>query len=1363
MLVHKDESQEVNRFGAFLTGLRSSSGKRVKQKDIVALLPGWTASSYSRLENGDLAPRFDQLRLLYAAFKHVGVVFSRDARHQFIDLARKRIALQHTHKDDRADSEWAQLRFELARMEGTPAPPAERVIHATTPLLTETNHLLEREQWRQELLGFLHDPHKKAVILRGPVGIGKSSELNWVATHLFHSSSPSSQIILCDFRAEEQRQKPGEALDILIGTLLAELGCSQQDVPTLSLQERVLILLNAFERATRPLVILIDHCECMLQPDGTLATSWEYFLLKFLRSPQTVTLLLATRQWPGWFSGEHRFVVEAPLPPLSAEQSLLFLQQLGLEEVPVALLRQVCEAVGGIPLCLEWVAALVKQPLLMDDWDEFADTNTSALPISTTNDMILAVRRLLAEPHVFGGNLAMEIVPLLEKIVASQRLSSEARHLLQVLSLANLPLAKPALQVLCPTGPRPLKELRRASVLVAYPDRAQLLPMVAAAMYRRLSPEQVYEQEETLVQAYRAWFKEGNLQEHEQGKLITELATLLLTHHHLLEVAELLIRYGWLSFNLGHAPRLARLAQYVMEGFDWHAEPATQCGAFLLHYYLLPYIGFRANDQQRVKDHQQILAYVLANRVTIAPLIEVHVIHIIMLYYMNEDCFEEAQHLLDEAFVRMKTLLEIDFELYAMLLSKRAWLLGKWSDYVKAQGDSKMAMHMREQAIVVYEESIRLLREREQATHPMFVRKGTLTKKIVMFLNSLSYHLNRTGRFQEALLTIEQCIELEEQGYVEFGALAAAYGEKSQILAALGLFREALRFDEKARAEVQRCADTGDTASQQERWIYQVNQGRLYMRLGRIDEAEQLLREAEVHIAQRRKVYRIFAKEALMEIEQSQRSSHPNQLDWRWVERYRELDAYDAYWWWASAGPFTHEEQQQWDQLYTPNVDETTKERLGVLLTQSRERELAHALAEQREPRLHYPAIDIEEVRRRIDSFLYLDEDILQNEPNAIVRRLYHGTIEDELCFIRMIEATYEGKSDTYWDLNQQLVLPPTQEEMQYALSRVRQVVLLGLQRADTVDVSQHVIQIMQDYMHLSLDLSNNEDVPPLRRDTVSSEDKQPMLSAQDVRHFLETAFQETGFGGWHVVFDSSAGGIRVDSALKTLFLPEQQMTLETVRNYFIHEVLGHVSRSMAGEQSLLGLLGINTKGYSPTEEGLTQYYERTLASLHGRAFDDSGSWLGGLAIGLASGILVPAHTFSSLYRFFQPFLLLYRLLWRNDEDRPLAEKRAHTRALARCLRTFRGVPDLNCAGICHTRDVVYLRGRLKIEQAVAQDETVLDRLAVGKVALELLPDLQELGIVAPRQSLRKRAYDSDLDAYILSFASSKEHAIEQK
>lgn len=42
-----------------------------------------------------------------------------------------------------------------------------------------------------------------------------------------------------------------------------------------------------------------------------------------------------------------------------------------------------------------------------------------------------------------------------------------------------------------------------------------------------------------------------------------------------------------------------------------------------------------------------------------------------------------------------------------------------------------------------------------------------------------------------------------------------------------------------------------------------------------------------------------FAKEALEEIAQWRKleNTSQSQLDWRWVERFRTLTAYDSYWW----------------------------------------------------------------------------------------------------------------------------------------------------------------------------------------------------------------------------------------------------------------------------------------------------------------------------------------------------------------------------------------------------------------------------------------------------------------------------------
>jgi tetratricopeptide (TPR) repeat protein len=144
-------------------------------------------------------------------------------------------------------------------------------------------------------------------------------------------------------------------------------------------------------------------------------------------------------------------------------------------------------------------------------------------------------------------------------------------------------------------------------------------------------------------------------------------------------------------------------------------------------------------------------------------------------------------------------------------------------------------------------------------------------------LNYLGYHLTRNGQAVEALAFLEQSIALGEQGYCNFGALAAAYGDISQALMELGRLEEALLFDEKALVEVQRCAESGDALSQDEVWIYLVNRGRLYLRLGRIEEAEQLLREAEPRIQPHRSIYRLLARRALAELKQRHSHASPQQ------------------------------------------------------------------------------------------------------------------------------------------------------------------------------------------------------------------------------------------------------------------------------------------------------------------------------------------------------------------------------------------------------------------------------------------------------------------------------------------------------
>src|SRR5436305_12242620 len=69
-------------------------------------------------------------------------------------------------------------------------------------------------------------------------------------------------------------------------------------------------------------------------------------------------------------------------------------------------------------------------------------------------------------------------------------------------------------------------------------------------------------------------------------------------------------------------------------------------------------------------------------------------------------------------------------------------------------------------------------------------------------------------------------------------------------------------------------------------------------------------------------------------------------------------------------------------------------------------------------------------------------------------------------------------------------------------------------------------------------------------------------------------------------------GNSGIEQGLRCLFLENRPLTVTYIKHLLAHELAGHVARCVAGERSLLGLLGIHTKNSLETEEGLATYYE---------------------------------------------------------------------------------------------------------------------------------------------------------------------------
>jgi transcriptional regulator with XRE-family HTH domain len=1350
-------------FGMVLSTLRFRAG--LKQSALYHLL-GWSPDRYSRLESGLRAPIFEDLPAIASAFTDAGVVLSFRDVQAFVFSARARMAQQRTYKDCHTDEEWNTLFHQLLQSLGLIAS-SDR-FHVSRPLVLETRHLLPRDAFQRELITCLEsEPLPKLLVITGSPGVGKSSELSRLITALLRRGSLLPHIVLCDMRLAQTSDDPTMALRYVLATIATDLHTVLPQAD-LTLSEQITLLFGVVESLSMRLVIMLDHAESCLSATGQLEACWEQFFSRFLRRSHRATVVVATRQWPGWYGDERLFVTEKTLFPLSLDASVALLRNLGLASVPEPLLHIVAQRTVGIPRALEWVAALVQDPLAVAEWQEVFATDQVRMNTLPGVRLTMALQHLLTDPYLFSAAQADDLAPLLTEMIARQRLSDEAKTLLHHLALSPLPLSQSALESLCrDTGPRSLKEIRRASLLVSYGHRVHVNALVASAIIRTLTPQERWEREASLIGAYQAWIEAGDCDEREGGGIIYELLRLLLLHHRLLEAAQYAIRYGWFAFNAGHATDLAQLANAILHGSDWHRTAEQECGGLILRYFLLPYLGRGFDWAQQTTDYTQILAYITTQSIQVDTTIDMHVTRYIMVDLMNRGLFHDAETCLDRCQLRLAAHIPADADLRAFLIERRANLYGTWCEAAKREDHHSEAQRLREQAIDLYQQASAALQASVEKSEPSaLLHISVLKRRLARCLNDLGYHLNRLGAFEQSLGNLARCITLKEQGYVDPGALAASYDEQAQSHAGLGHFQEACFWIDKAEQEVGKLAESGHIPSQEERWIYRISRARLLLLRGKAAEAEALWSEASAHIhPQRKATYDMLIDESQQELQAGQQASPRGQyqLDWRWIRRYRAIAAFDSLWWLAPSGPFTTDESSAWERLIkeegtNADADETVRPRLETLVKQAREREIAAALREEREPQFWYPVIPLNDVQERLLALADLASDIERDEPNALVRHFYHDAIDEQQVFLTMIKGVHEGDSQTFQACNQQLHPQPTSDEMDYALSSVGAVIRQGLAHAspDIQAVAQHVRMLLQSCLLHPNDLGGfleSQAAPLLGVVETAPVTTEPTFAPQIVQCFLTATLREANYEGWSVKLDAVAQSAHIEQGLRQVILPASvPLSVGQVRDYLAHDLGGHVARAVAGEYSPLGLFGVGTKNNLTTEEGLALYLEQQAAIIQGKFYDESRYWLGALTTGMASGVLTHPQSFRSLFMFLTPLLLLYRLLLHSDADLEAAQARSQVLATTHCLRVFRGVPASAPSGICSTKDAVYLRGYQMIRAAVAADPTVIGRLEVGVVALEDLPYLAELDLSSAQSSLVLLALDPNLVTRLQSF-----------
>src|SRR5260370_11326629 len=205
------------------------------------------------------------------------------------------------------------------------------------------------------------------LILQGPVGAGKSSELHRLANHFLQGISRYAVVLWEPPPVEREVIGPDTALELLLGDILDAVGSPIASIPTTSPQARVKYVLDCLARAERTVLLFLDNAEQLLNEQGDLAPVWQQFLVKFIQSRHDALLVLATREWPGSFMEETQLVMHTLIPPLSKDEGCQLLQRLGLQDMPDEQLGVVVEAVGGISQGFVWGARVGEGRLSRDD------------------------------------------------------------------------------------------------------------------------------------------------------------------------------------------------------------------------------------------------------------------------------------------------------------------------------------------------------------------------------------------------------------------------------------------------------------------------------------------------------------------------------------------------------------------------------------------------------------------------------------------------------------------------------------------------------------------------------------------------------------------------------------------------------------------------------------------------------------------------------------------------------------------------------------------------------------------------------------------------------------------------------------
>lgn len=348
--------------------------------------------------------------------------------------------------------------------------------------------------------------------------------------------------------------------------------------------------------------------------------------------------------------------------------------------------------------------------------------------------------------------------------------------------------------------------------------------------------------------------------------------------------------------------------------------------------------------------------------------------------------------------------------------------------------------------------------------------------------------------------------------------------------------------------------------------------------------------------------------------------------------------------------------------------------------------EKAFLNGESDNPKLDYPKLETFNIEERESKLLELKHEILTQEPNPIIQKIYRAKINEVVAQLRMLGATKRGDDRAFQKYSEFIYGKPAPEHMGYVVDSFRKKAKAVLVKGDEEQKSAaaRILEILSKAPEMSSEMVAPDVLPRLE------DNSQPVQSMGEIMHEVWYKLQNQGVYDWSVVISPNPA-FSASQEDKQIKIPEKTenriekgtFSAQSLAALIAHEVSTHAVRRSRGERSKLQLLGLGFDRYLRGEEGIAMYRQQLVGG--GSEFAGLGHYFNiGLAVGYFDGV---KRDFRRTFEVVRDYKIM------TMKDSPDRLKKADHAAWVSCVRIFRGT---TCAtpGAVYSKDLAYIGNR---------------------------------------------------------------------